>query len=115
MIQKKMANTEVRQKSHSDNQFSSVVSRVQLFAAPWATAHQASLSVINSWSSLKLMSMKLVMASSHLILCRPLLLPPSIFPSIREHHFQMNQFFASGGLSIGVSASASVLPMNIQD
>ena len=42
MIQKKMANTEVRQKSHSDNQFSSVVSRVQLFAAPWATAHQAS-------------------------------------------------------------------------
>ena len=53
------------------------------------------------------------MPSNHLILCRPLLLPPSIFPSIRI--FSMSQFFTSGGQSIGVSASASVLPMNIQD
>ena len=52
------------------------------------------------------------MSSNHLILCRPLFLPPSIIPSIRS--FQMSQFFASGGKSIGASASASVLPMNIQ-
>ena len=61
----------------------------------------------------KLMSIESVKASHHLILCRLLLLPPSIFPSIRS--FPMCQFFASGGQSIGVSASASVLPMNIQD
>ena len=52
-------------------------------------------------------------AIHHLILCRPLLLLPSVFPSIRS--FPMSQFFASGGQSIGVSASTSVLPMNIQD
>ena len=67
------------------NQFSSVqlLSLVRLFATLWTTAHQASLSINNSWSLLKLMSIELVMASNHLILCRPLLLPPSIFPSIR--------------------------------
>ena len=54
-----------------------------------------------------------VMPSNHLILCHPLLLLPSIFPSNRV--FQMSQFFASGGQNIGVSASVSVLPMNIQD
>ena len=66
-------------------QFSSVqvLSRVQLFATPWTAAHQASLSITNSWSSPKLMSIESVMPSSHLILCCPLLLPPSIFPSIR--------------------------------
>ena len=69
-------------------------------------------SIINSWSLLKLMSIESVMPSNHLILCRPLL-PPSIFPSIRD--FLMSHFFASGGRSFGVSASASVLPMNIQD
>ena len=53
------------------------------------------------------------MASNHLVLCHPLLLLPSIFPSIRV--FLMSQFFASGGQSIGASASPSVLPMNIQD
>ena len=65
--------------------FSSVqlLSHVQLFAIPWAAACQASLSITNSWSPLKLMSIKSVMLSNHLILCRPLLLPPSIFPSIR--------------------------------
>ena len=66
-------------------QFSSVqsLSRVQLFATPWFAAHQASLSITNSWSSLKLTSIESVMPSSHLILCRPFLLLPSIPPSIR--------------------------------
>ena len=66
-------------------QFSSVqsLSRVRLFATPWTAACQASLSITNSWSLLKHMSIELVMPPSHLILCRPLLLLPSIFPSIR--------------------------------
>ena len=59
------------------------LSRVQLFSTPWTAACQASLSITNSWSLLKLMSIKLVMPSNHLILCRPLLLPPSILPSVR--------------------------------
>ena len=65
--------------------FSSVqsLSRFRLFATPWTAAHQASLSITNSWSLLKLMSIESVMPSNHLILCRSLLLPPSIFPSIR--------------------------------
>ena len=67
--------------SHSV-QFSSL-SRVQLFAAPWITAHQASLSITNSRSSPKPTSIESVMPSSHLILCRPLLLLPAIPPSIR--------------------------------
>ena len=66
-------------------QFSSVqlLSRVRLFVTPWTAAHQASLSITNSQSLLKLMSIKSVMPSNHLILCHPLLLPPSVFPSIR--------------------------------
>ena len=66
-------------------QFSSVQSFncVRLFAIPWTAAHQASLSITNSWSLLKLMSIKSVMPSNHLILCQSLLLPPSIFPNIR--------------------------------
>ena len=66
-------------------QFSSLqsLSRVQLFATPWTAAHQASLSIINSQSLLKLMSIELVIPSNHLILCHPLLLLPSIFPKIR--------------------------------
>ena len=65
--------------------FSSVwsLSHVRLFATPWIAAHQASLSITNSWSSLRLMPIELVMPSSHLILCRLLLLLPSITPSIR--------------------------------
>ena len=59
------------------------LSRVRLFATPWTAAHQASLSITNSRSPPKLISIESVMPSSHLILCRPLLLPPSIFPSIR--------------------------------
>ena len=65
------------------------------------------------WSLLKLMSIESVMPSNHLILCGPPLLPPSIFPSIIS--FPTSQFFTSGGQSTGVSASASVLPMNTQD
>ena len=66
-------------------QFTSVqlLSRVRLFVTPWTEARQASLTITNSRSLLKLMSIKLVMPSNHLILCSPLLLPPSIFPSIR--------------------------------
>ena len=67
------------------HQFSSVqsLSHIPVFATPWTAAHLASLSIANSWSLLKLMSVKSVMPSNHLILCRPLLLLPSIFPSVR--------------------------------
>ena len=93
--------------------FSSVqsLSRVRLFATPWITARQASKSITSSWSLPKPMPIELVMSFSHLILCHPLLLLPPIPPSIRV--FPMSQLFARGGQSIGVSASASVLPMNI--
>ena len=66
-------------------QFSAVqsLSHVRLFETPWIAAHQASLSITNSPSLLKLMSIESVMSSNHLILCRPLLLPPSVFPNIR--------------------------------
>ena len=59
------------------------LSPVQLFVTPWTAARQASLSITNSQSLLKLMTIESVMTSNHLILCHPLLLPPSIFPSIR--------------------------------
>ena len=96
-------------------QFISVqsISCVHLFTTPWTAAHQASLSITNSQSLLKLVSIESVMPSIHLILCHPLLLPPQSFPE--SGSFPVNQFFASGGQSIGVSASTSVLPMNIQD
>ena len=75
----------MRLKSYIFLQFSSVqsLSHVQLFATPWTAAHQASLTITNSQSLLKLMSTESVMLSNHLILCHPLLLPPSIFTSIR--------------------------------
>ena len=95
--------------SHSVQSVQSL-SHVQFFATPWTVALQASLSITNSWSLLKLMSIESVMPSNHLILCHPLLLLPSIFPA--SGSFPMSQFFTSGGQSIGVSASASVLPMN---
>ena len=96
--------------------FSSVqsLSHVWLFATPWTAAHQASLSITNSQSVLKLMSIELVMPYNHLIFCHPLLLLPSIFPSIRV-------FSNESVLCIrwpkywSFSASASVLSMNIQD
>ena len=102
---------EISKDSKSGIQFSSVqlLSHVRLFATTWIAVRQASLSITNSRSSHKLMSIMSVMPSSHLILCCPLLLLPSIFPA--SGFFQMRQFFASGGQSIGVSASASVLPM----
>ena len=65
------------------NQFSSVTHHVRLFVTPWTAAHQASLSITNSRSLLKLMSIELVRPSNHLTLCHPLLLPPSIVTSIR--------------------------------
>ena len=71
------------------------------------------LSITNSRSLLKLMSIKLVMPSNHLILCCPLLLLPQSFPA--SGSFPMSQLFALGGQSIGISASTSVLPMNTQD
>ena len=75
-------------------QFSSVqlLSHVRLFATPWTAALQASLSITNSQSMLKLIPIELVMSSNHLILCRPLVLLPSILPSIRV--FSYGQFFA---------------------
>ena len=91
--------------------FSSVAQAVLLFVTPWPAARQASLSITNSQSLLKLMSIESVMPSNHLVLCHALLFLPSIFPSIRVFS---SQFFTSGGQSIGTSASASVLPMNIQ-
>ena len=86
-------------------------SSVRLFATPWTAARQASLSITNSWGLLRLMSIELVMPSSHLILCCPLLL---LFQSfLASWSFPMSWLFASGGQSIG--PLASVLPMNIQD
>ena len=86
--------------------------RIRLFATPWTAACQASQSITNSWSLLKLMSIKWVMPSNHLILCHPLLLP-SIFPNIRV--FSNESVLRIRWPSTGVSASASVLPVNIQD
>ena len=91
----------------------SVQSLSRVFATQWTATHQASLSITNSQSLLKLMPIESVIPPNHLILCRPLLLLPSIFPA--SGSFQMSQLFTSGGQSFGVSASASVLPMNIQD
>ena len=94
--------------------FSSVqsFSRVWLFATPWTAIHQASLSITNSWSLLKLMSIKSVMRSNHLIFCSSLLLPPSIFSSIRV--FSVESVLRIRWPKIGASASVSVLPMNTQ-
>ena len=78
----------------------------------WTAAHHPSLSFTTSWSLLKLVSIESVMPSNHLILCHPLLLLSSVFPALGS--FLMSWFFTSGGQSIGASASASVLPVNIQ-
>ena len=89
------------------------LSWVLLLPTPWTAAHQASLSISNSQSLLKLISIELVTPSNHLILCHPFPLLPSIFPRISS--FLISQFFTSGGQSIGASASVSVFPMSIQD
>ena len=95
------------------SQFRSSVVSDSFCVSPWTIACQAFLSITNSWSLIKLKSIKSVMPSNHLILCHPLLLLPSTFPA--SGSFQMSQLFASGGRSIGISASTSVLPMNTQD
>ena len=84
-----------------------------LFVMPWTAAHQASLSITNSWSLLKLMSIESVMPSNRLILLHPLSSCLQSFPA--SGSFPMSQLIASGGQSIGASASTPVLPMNIQD
>ena len=86
-----------------------LLSRVRLFVTPWTAARQASLSTSNSQSPPKPLAIESVIQSNHLILCRPLLLLPSVFPSIRVFSNE------SGGQSIGISASTSVFPMNTQD
>ena len=81
------------------------LSHVQLFTAPWTATCHVPLSSTISWNLLKFMFIESVMLSNHLILCCPLLLSPSDFPSIRS--FPMSRLIASGGQSIGASASAS--------
>ena len=94
-------------------QFSSSLSCVQLFATPWAAAHQASLSITNSCRSLKLLSIKFMMPSNNLIPCHPFLLLPSVLPSIRVFsnesvlHIRWPKYWSF--------SFTSVLPMNIQD
>ena len=88
-------------------------SHVRLFATPWTAAHQASLAITSAWSLPKLVSIELVMPSNHLTLCCPFLPCLQSFPA--SGSFPMSQFFTSGGQSIGVLISASVLPMDIQD
>ena len=97
------------------HQFSSVqsLSRVRLFATLWIAARQASLSITNSRSLLKLTSIESVMPSSHLILCHPLLSCSQSLPA--SESFPMRQLFAWGGQSTGVSALASFLPKKSQD
>ena len=90
-----------------------LLSRVQLFTTPWIAVCQASLSIANSWSLLKLMSIELVMPSNHLTLCCPPLLPPSIFPSIRV--FSNELVLCIRWPNYWSLASTSVLLMNIQD
>ena len=89
------------------------LSRVRLFVTPWTAARQASLSFTISQSFLKFMSIESVMPPNHLIHCRPPS-PPAFNLSRHQGLFPMSQLFPSGGHSIGASASASVLPMNIQ-
>ena len=100
--------------------FSSVqsLSRVRLFAIPWITACQASLSITNSRSSPKLTCIESVMPSSHLILCHPLLLLPPILPSIRVFSNESTlriRWPKYWSFSLSIQWTASVLPMNTQD
>ena len=107
---------EIKGVQYSDSQFFSYTPFISQFSRSvmsdslWSHECQTSLSFTNSQSLPKLMSIKLVMPSNHLILCHPLLLLPSIFPSIQVFSNAKSQLFASGE----VSASTSVLPMNTQ-
>ena len=96
----------------SSVQFSLVAQSCPTLCNTMDSSNQASLFITSSWSLLKLMSIESVMPSNHLVLCRPLLLLLSVVPSIRV--FPIGQFFTSGGQSIGVAASTSFLPVNIQ-
>ena len=98
-----------------NNQLLSVqsLSRVRLFATPWTATCQASLTITNSQSLLRLMSIELVMPPNHLILCHPLLLLPSIFPSIRV--FSNESVLRIRWLKYWNFNSVSVLLMNVQD
>ena len=101
---------------HNSQGISSVqlLSSVWFFTTPWTVAHQAFLSITNSRSLFKLMSIESVMLSSHLILSSPS--PPAFNLSQHQDLFKwVSSLNQSGGQSIGVSASASVLPMTIQD
>ena len=89
------------------------LSRVWLFVTPWTAAHQAPLSFTISWRLFTFMSIESVMLSNHLIFCCPFSFCLQSFPA--SGSFPISQLFASGGQSIGASASASVLPMYIQD
>ena len=89
-----------------------LLSPVWLFATPWIAAHQASLSFTISWSLLKFMSIESVMPLNHLIFCCPF---SCLQSSLASGSSPVGQLFTSGGQSTGVSASASVLPKNIQD
>ena len=110
-----LASLELKLRSNGDPIRESVqsLSPVWLFVTPWTAALQASLSITNSWSLLKLMSIKSVMPSNHLILCQHLLHLPSLFPSIKV--FSNESILHITCPNIGVSASASVLLMNTQD
>ena len=92
-----------------------VLSHVRLFANPWTAAHLASLSITASQSLPKLISIELVMPTHPTISCCVIPFSSRLQSFPASGSFQMSQFFASGGQSIGVSASASVLPVNIQD
>ena len=107
MEEKKMYN-----KQHDINIVVQSPSHVQLFATPWTAAHQSSFSFTISQSLLKFMCIESVMPSNHLILCHPLLLLLSIFPSIRV--FSNESTVHIRWPKIGASASALVLPVNIQ-
>ena len=102
IITENWTNLDVLWQDRSVSQSVQSLSRVRLFATPWTAACQASLSITNSQSLLKLMSIEPVMPSTYLILCRSLLLSPSVFPSIRVFS---NESSISGGQSIGASAS----------
>ena len=88
------------------------LSHFQHLTTPWTAAHRAFLSIMISQNLFKLMSIESVMSSNHLVLCHSLFSLPSIFLSIRS--FPKSQVFGSGSQSIGASALASGLPMNIQ-
>ena len=100
-----------------NNQFSSVqsLSHVRLFETPWTSARHTSLSISNSWSLFKLISIQSVIPSNYLILCCPLHLPPSIFPSIKGFSNELALCIRWPKYWSFSSNSVSVLPMNIQD